>query len=354
MKFSEIVHTIEIESPEDTRRDIPGDFFSIQDLEAAGPTDISFFFADGYRQAALMSKAGLLIAGKSQTDWMKSQYPDVFSRLKDRWVIAKNPYLSMAKLSACFADQNIRTSHIKPILDSIVHSTAVIDSGVRLPESIHVGPYVVIGKNVRLAEGVVLYPHVVIGDDCDIGPNVVVFPHVTLMDKVRVGARTRIHSGCVIGADGFGYAQEFSGSVPVRHQKIYHWGAVVIGSDVEIGANTTIDRGTFGETVIEDQAKLDNLVQVGHNCRIGRGSVLCGMSGMAGSSSTGQFAVLGAQAGTGNQVHIGDYARLGGYTGASKDVPAGAEMMGMPARPRSEFAKIQAYLNKLLKSQRKS
>jgi UDP-3-O-[3-hydroxymyristoyl] glucosamine N-acyltransferase len=183
----------------------------------------------------------------------------------------------------------------------------------------------------------------------------VLFPSVTLYEKTKIGKRCRIHAGVVLGADGFGYAPYLDPQtkLPYGHQKIYHLGRVVIEDDVEIGANSTIDRGTLGDTVIRSQAKIDNLVQVGHNCDVGEGSILCGAAGMAGSSSLGKFVYVGAQAGTGNQVHVGDYAKLAGYTGAAKDVAPHAEVAGVPARPLVDYFKILAIQNKLLRERGK-
>jgi UDP-3-O-[3-hydroxymyristoyl] glucosamine N-acyltransferase len=138
----------------------------------------------------------------------------------------------------------------------------------------------------------------------------------------------------------------------VGHQKIYHLGRVVVEDDVEIGANSTVDRGTLGDTVIRKNAKIDNLVQVGHNCEVGEGAVLCGMSGMAGSSSVGKFVIALAQAGTGNQVHVGDYSVLRPYTGVDKDLPPKSDVVGMPARPIREAFKIAAMQSRMLKDKK--
>ena len=128
---------------------------------------------------------------------------------------------------------------------------------------------------------------------------------------------------------------------------------MIIGDDVEIGSNTTIDRGTMGSTLIHSKVKIDNQVQIGHNCEIGEGSILCGSAGMAGSSSLGKFVTVAAQAGTGNQVHVGDYSILGAFTGVAKDCPPESELAGMPARPIADYYKILAIQNKLLRERTK-
>lgn len=223
-----------------------------------------------------------------------------------------------------------------------VHSTAVLGEGCEVGAGCSIGPYSVLGRGVRLAAGVIVHPHCVLGDDVDVGPDSVLYPHVVLYARTVTGARVRIHSGAVIGADGYGY--EWDGG---SHRKVPQNGRVRIGDDVEIGANTTIDRATTGETVIGSGSKIDNLVQVAHNVRTGRHCILVAQVGVAGSASLGDGVVLAGQTGVKDHVTMGDGAQ--GAAGAAiwSDVPAGAVFGGRPARPHREDLKVQAALPRL-------
>jgi UDP-3-O-[3-hydroxymyristoyl] glucosamine N-acyltransferase len=188
----------------------------------------------------------------------------------------------------------------------------------------------------------VVHPHVVIGDQVEIGSGSVICPQVTIYARSVIGERVRIHSGAVIGADGYGY--EWDGA---RHRKKIHNGRVRIGDDVEVGANTTIDRATTGETVVGAGTKIDNLVQVAHNVRTGIHCLLVSQAGIAGSSTLGDGAVLGGQAGLPDHTRMGDRAIIGAGGGPWGNVEAGEVVIGRPARPRAEERRIQAALGRL-------
>lgn len=223
-----------------------------------------------------------------------------------------------------------------------VHPTAVVGARCELAESCSIGAYAVLGSRVRVAEGAVIHPHVVVGDDAEIGPESVLFPHAVLYARTVVGARVRIHSGVVLGADGYGY--DWAGD---HHEKKPHIGRVRIGDDVEIGANTTIDRATTGETVIGPGTKIDNLAQIGHNVKTGAHCLIVAQAGIAGSSVLGNGVVIAGQVGVSHQVKIGDGAQVAGKSGVWTDVPAGGRVFGMMARPHREEMKIQAALSRL-------
>lgn len=223
-----------------------------------------------------------------------------------------------------------------------VHATAVVGDGCTIGAGCSIGAYAVLGRRVRLGTGVVVHPHCVLGDDVEVGPDSVLYPHVVLYARTVTGARVRIGSGAVVGSDGFGY--EWDGG---SHRKVPQNGAVCIGNDVEIGANTTIDRATTGETMIGDGTKIDNLVQVAHNVRMGRHCILVSQVGVAGSAALGDGVVLAGQTGVKDHVTMGDGAQ--GAAGAAiwSDVPAGATFGGRPARPHKVDLKIQAALPRL-------
>jgi UDP-3-O-[3-hydroxymyristoyl] glucosamine N-acyltransferase len=217
-----------------------------------------------------------------------------------------------------------------------VHPSAVIGS----EPSVH--PFAVIGAGSVLGDRCRIHSGVVIGRDCRLGHDVTVYPNAVLYDGTAVGDRAIIHAHAVLGADGFGYRFQEG-----RHVKVPQQGRVDIGADVEIGAGTTIDRGTFGATTIGAGTKIDNLVQIGHNCQIGRHNVFVSQLGMAGSCATGDFVVIAGQVGVADHVHIGAGAVIGAKAGVTKDIPAGQRTLGAPATPEREQKRILMSLERL-------
>jgi UDP-3-O-[3-hydroxymyristoyl] glucosamine N-acyltransferase len=228
----------------------------------------------------------------------------------------------------------VATGTIDPL--AYIHATAVLAPGVS------VGPFAVIGENAVIGPNTVVHAGAVVGRRCRLGVEVVLFPHVVLYDDCVLGNRVVVHANAVIGADGFGYRMQQG-----RHVKVPQLGWVEIEDDVEIGAATTIDRGTFGPTRIGSGTKIDNLVQIAHNCQIGRHNLLAAQVGIAGSSSTGDYAVLAGQVGVADHLHIGERAVLAAQTGVTKDVPADARMIGFPARPEGPAKRMYVVLDQL-------
>ena len=318
-------------------------------LKDASPTDVAFFFSKNYEADLRATRAGLIVTGSAFVEPLRaSGLPQWKSSV---WISASDPYLALATLSSHFSRKLSAHDHQVASVETLIHPTAVVDPSASIGKGVQIGAHSFIGANVEIADHVVIYPQVYVGPSCKVGESSVLFPKVTLYEKTVLGKRCRLHAGVVLGSDGFGYAPVIDpeSKLPVDHRKIYHLGRVVLGDDVEIGSNSTIDRGTMGDTRVHDKTKIDNLVQIGHNVEIGEGSILCGMSGLAGSSSLGKFVYLGAQSGTANQVHVGDYAKLAAYTGAAKDVESKAEVGGIPARPLSDHYKILAIQNKFLR-----
>lgn len=223
-----------------------------------------------------------------------------------------------------------------------VAATAVISPTAKLAARVTVHALAVIGDEVEIGEGATIHSGVQIMAGCKIGPHTTIFPNVVLYEDTIVGARCLIHSGTIIGAYGFGY-QTIGG----RHQLSAQLGFVQIGDDVELGAGTTIDRGTYGATVIGDGTKVDNQVQIAHNCHIGRHNLICSQVGIAGSATTGDYVVLAGQVGVRDHVHIGDAAKIGAKGGVMSDVPPKCVYVGIPATPEREQFVMQAALLKL-------
>ncbi len=221
--------------------------------------------------------------------------------------------------------------HPEPPACPGVHPTAVIDETAQIDESATIGAQVVIGKDVRVAKQVHLHAGVRVGDACTIGAETVIHPNVVLYRQTEIGSRVLIHAGASLGADGFGFFVDDG-----KLRKWPHVGNVVVHDDVEIGANACIDRGKYGSTVIERSVKIDNLVQIGHNCQIGQGSILAGMVGLSGSVVLEEGVVCGGNAGAIDHIKIGRGAQLGAKAVAIRDVPPGAAMFGNPAKPRRE------------------
>jgi UDP-3-O-[3-hydroxymyristoyl] glucosamine N-acyltransferase len=212
----------------------------------------------------------------------------------------------------------------------------VFAAGVQVHAGASLGEYVELGPGCEIHSGA----HLMAG--CRLGANVTVFPGAVLYEDTVVGDRSIIHAGAVIGCHGFGYK-----FVAGQHQLSAQLGNVRIGCDVEVGANTSIDRGTYGPTIIGDGTKIDNQVQIAHNCRIGKHNMICSQVGIAGSTSTGDYVVMAGQVGVRDHVHIGEKAILGAMAGVVNDVPAGSVMIGIPATPEREQKLKQAALSKL-------
>jgi UDP-3-O-[3-hydroxymyristoyl] glucosamine N-acyltransferase len=236
------------------------------------------------------------------------------------------PKLAFAKAAALILGK-------APIATSI-HPSAIVAPLARVSANAGIGPFAVIGEDARVGQGTQIGAHSVIGAGCWIGDDCRIHPRVTLYAGVRIGHRVEIHSGAVIGADGFGYAHGEG-----RYWKFPQAGIVEIADDVEIGANTTIDRGSLDDTRIAEGVKLDNLVHIAHNCQIGAHTVMAAQAGLSGSCEFGKHVVVGGQAGFGEQCYLEDGAIIGGQSGVlgGKVVRSGQTVWGTPARPLEKF-----------------
>ncbi|MDR3233630.1 MAG: UDP-3-O-(3-hydroxymyristoyl)glucosamine N-acyltransferase [Planctomycetaceae bacterium] len=235
--------------------------------------------------------------------------------------------------------------HFKPPCSDTVEGIserAAVHSSVKLGSGVAVGHFAVIAQGCEIGNNVIIHGGVQIAAECKIGDNTVVFPNVVLYRSTVIGKNCIIHGNTTIGAFGFGYDSS-SG----QHKLSPQLGSVVIGNDVEIGANSAIDRATYGSTVIGDGTKIDNLVHIAHNCKLGRHNLICAHTGIAGSATTGNNVVMAGRVGVKDHVHIGDRAVLGAMAGIIADVEADARIVGIPATPEREQMRIQIALQAL-------
>lgn len=223
-----------------------------------------------------------------------------------------------------------------------IESPCFIAEGVEVPEGCYVGAFSYIGRGARIGKNVCIYPQTYIGDGVEVGDDTVIRPGVKVYEGCRIGKRCILHAGVVVGADGFGFAP-----TPDGYEKIPQTGIVEIADDVEIGANTTIDRATFGATRVGKGTKLDNLIQVAHNVEIGANNVFASQTGIAGSTKVGDWNMVGGQVGFAGHIKVGDRNEIGAQTGIHKNIGDGERLMGYPAVPAREFARNAVYISKL-------
>ncbi|MDO4583417.1 MAG: UDP-3-O-(3-hydroxymyristoyl)glucosamine N-acyltransferase [Planctomycetia bacterium] len=272
-----------------------------------------------------------------QEDWKKAL--DVTVSEVSALLLPKNPRRKNVDLSSCpvpvllaeeplSAFAKIVTLFHPPVAPPAtgIHPTAILEEGVRVGKDVTIFPHVYVGKNVVLGDRVVLYPHVCLMEECQVGDDSVLFPNVTLYERTVVGRRCILHAGVVLGAYGFGYD-----SASGEHRLSPQLGQTVLEDDVEIGANSTIDRGTFGTTRIGSGTKLDNLVMVGHNCQIGRRNLLCSQVGIAGSTTTGEYVVMGGQVGVADHITIASRIQIGAQCGVPGSLTEVGTYLGTPA-----------------------
>src|SRR6266542_4157562 len=297
----------------------------VASLDRAEVKDISVLSKGKYAPQLERSRAGVVL--------IDPEFRDAPSMAAARILVA-NP---MEKMLAVIPRLYPAQDHVPGIA-----STARIGKGVSIGTGVSVGEYAAIGAGVRLGDNCVVGAHTVVGDGAVLGPRARLHPNVTMYAVAKIGERSIVHSGATIGSDGFGYAFRNG-----AHEKIPHVGGCIIGSDVEIGAGTTIDRGSIDDTVIGDGTKIDNLVQIAHNVRIGKGCLIVSQAGIAGSAVIEDGCVIGGQAGLGGHITIGRGARIAGQSGVFGDVPGGESWSGYPARPHRESLRAMGALFKL-------
>ncbi len=297
-------------------------------IDEAGPGDITFLANPRYSAHLKSCKASAVIVGARSTLEPAGKSGRGFLQVAD-------PYLAFAKVFSLFAPPPRYAAGISALAS--IQPTAVLAAGVT------VFPFVYVGDGASVGRDTVLFPGVFLGARASVGEGSVLHPHVTVREGCRVGNRVILHAGVVIGADGFGYAGE-----GVSRVKIPQAGIAEVGDDVEIGANTTIDRATFGRTSIGRGTKIDNLVQIGHNVTVGERVVIAGQVGIAGSSRIGDDVILAGQTGIANHIEIGAGAKIGPKSGILRSVPPRAILSGaLEAGPHREWIKVMMLVPRL-------
>lgn len=261
--------------------------------------------------------------------------PDFVERCPTSSIVINNPYLAYAKIAECY--------HVRDRVPVGCHASAVIDPSATLAADVRIGAHVVIGPNCQIASGVEIYPGCVIGANCQIGSESLIHPNVTLYENVIIGERVTLHSGAVIGADGFGLAQDKG-----VWRNIPQLGRVIIGNDTDVGANTTIDRGALEDTIIGQGVKLDNLIQIAHNVVIGDNTAVAGCAGISGSTQIGKNCIIGGGAGIAGHLTITDNVVITGMAGVSRSIhEPGMYSSGTSVQPNREWRKNSARFHQL-------
>ncbi len=294
-------------------------------IEEAGPGHITFIANPKYAHFIHSTNASVVIVNDDF---------EVEGEIKPTLIRVKDTYSALAELLNAF-----EAMKPKPVG---IENPVYISEGVEIPEGTYIGAFSYIGKNVKIGVGVKIYPQAYIGDGVVIEDNTIIRAGVKIYEGCRIGKRCIIHSGVVIGADGFGFAPK--GDI---YEKIPQIGIVILEDDVEVGANTCIDRATFGCTKIRKGTKLDNLIQVAHNVEIGENNVFAAQTGVAGSTKIGNNNRVGGQCGFAGHIHIGDRNEFGAQSGIPNDVGSDKRLIGYPAVEARQFAKNQVYLKRL-------
>ncbi len=299
---------------------------NIATMEGAQKGDVCFFYDKKAKEAAGKLKATACITTEDLAQFVAPE---------TAVLVCANPKLAFLKLNAFFYEI--------PLPEAQIAASAKIDKSVQLGMNCFIGENVVIGKNVKIGNNCILEANVVIEDNCEIGQGtrIGVGVHAAFC---KIGENCRIFSGARIGQDGFGFMM-----IGGQHKRIPQLGLVIIGNDVEVGANACIDRGALDDTVIGDGCRIDNLVQIAHNVRLGRGCILVSQVGIAGSTVLGDYVVCGGQVGLADHVHVGSGAQIAAQSGVMSDVEAGAVVMGYPVVPIKQFMRQTAFVQNAVK-----
>ena len=315
---------------------------SFAPLNQAGVGQLAFLANPLYRNEAAASQAAGLIVSEADYEFLVAG--DAGN--KRSFLIHKNPYALFARIAQEFAQ------HATPQYQPGVHPTAVIESGADISDSAHIGPLCVVGKGAKIGARAVLVSQVHVGENVTIGDDTLLYPNVTIYYNCQVGLRNIIHSGTVIGSDGFGFAPDLAAGEWV---KVPQTGRVVIGDDVEIGSNTSVDRGAMADTRIDDGCKIDNLVQIAHNAHIGALTVIAGNTAVAGSTTIGKMCMIGGSTSFAGHIQIADRTTISGGTSIMKSIvePGQQYTSVFPMLPHRDWEKTAVLVRGLDKMRQK-
>jgi UDP-3-O-[3-hydroxymyristoyl] glucosamine N-acyltransferase len=294
----------------------------VKPLDDAGPEDLSFLAHTRYRGLLQACRAG----GVLVTPGIRADHLSL--------VQVEQPYVALAKVMPLLHPPVSRSPGVDPRSD--------VPEDCELGRGVYVGPFVSLGRGCKIGDRCVLHAGVTVGDHAQLGEDCILYPGSAVLERCAAGNRVILHAGAVVGSDGFGFAEE--GGV---HLKIPQIGNVILEDDVELGANVTVDRATFGSTRIRRGTKVDNLVQVGHNCDVGEDCLLVSQVGLSGSVRVGRGSVFAGQSGSVGHVRIGERVRVGAKSAVTEDLPDDAFVIGHPARDHREWKKSQAALARL-------
>ncbi len=297
-------------------------------LDEAEEGDITFVANPRYYSRVGTTRASAVIVAESNGA----------ATAERNFLLVANPYLCFLRTVELFFPQHRKFT-------PGIHPTAVIDPTAEVGERVYLGPLVVVAAGSRIGHDCILQARSYVGERAVIGDESRLMPGATVLDDVRIGRRCLLQSGCVLGGDGFGFVCDPRGV----QNKVPQVGGLVLGDDVEIGANTTIDRGTLALTRIGNGVKFDNLVHVAHNVEIGDNTLVIAQVGISGSTKVGRSVIIAGQAGVGGHLRIGDRVKVGAQSGVTKSIPEGSEVSGYPARPHSEALRQQASLSRIPK-----
>ena len=295
---------------------------AVAPLAEAGEEQLSFLSNRKYAEQLARTKAGAILVPKSLEGEDK------------RWIRVDDPYFAIARIMTRWFSARPKPKTVSPL--------ASISPSARLGANVAVGPFTTIGEKVVVGNNVTIFQGVSIEAGATVGDDSIVYPNVVIYDGTRIGRRCVIHAGVIIGSDGYGFAMHEG-----KHHKIPQIGIVRIEDDVEIGAGTTIDRAALGETVIGEGTKIDNLVQIGHNVKVGKHCLLVSQVGIAGSTELGDHVFVAGQSGFSGHLKIGHRVQVAAKSAVLADVPDDTKVMGSPAMPFNEFARRHAALKKL-------